>query len=81
MKRETQQARTPRRAQLTLEELRQVQWILGGLLILLSGWTVFYLEVNAWILMGLTSIAVGAGLVRPDWPAQVSKFAAALELS
>lgn len=74
MKRETQQARTPRRAQLTLEELRQVQWILGGLLILLSGWTVFYLDVNAWILMGLTTIAVGAGLVRPDWPARVPRL-------
>ena len=51
-----------------------MQWILGGLLILLSGWTVFYLEVNAWILMGLTTIAVGAGLVRPDWPARVPRL-------
>jgi len=74
MKIETQQLRTPRRAQLTLEELRQLQWTLGGLLILLSVWTVFYLEVNAWILMGLTTVAVGAGLVRPDWLARVPRL-------
>jgi len=46
-----------------------VNWLLGGALILLSVWTVFYLEIDAWVLMGLTTVAVGAGLVWPAWPA------------
>ena len=35
------------RPQLSLVELRQLRWLLGGLIGLLSGWTVFYLEVDA----------------------------------
>ena len=53
------------RPQLSADELSQLKWVLGGALILLSVWTVFYLEIDAWILMGLTTVAVGAGLVTP----------------
>lgn len=35
------------RPQLSLVELRQLRWFLGGLLGLLSAWTVFYMEVDA----------------------------------
>lgn len=37
---------TPR-PQLSLVELRQLRWFLGGLIGLLSAWTVFYMEVDA----------------------------------
>jgi len=51
-----------------------LNWLLGGALILLSVWTVFYLEIDAWVLMGLTTVAVGAGLVWPAWPARVPRI-------
>jgi transglutaminase-like putative cysteine protease len=60
-----------KRPQLSLDELHQLKWLLGGVLVLLSVWTVFYLEFDAWTLMGLTTVAVSATLVRPDWPALV----------
>lgn len=67
-------SRTAGRPQLTADELSQLKWILGGALILLSVWTVFYLEIDAWILMGLTTVAVGAGLIWPQWPARVPRW-------
>ena len=62
------------RPQLTGDELRQLKWLLGGVLILLSVWTVFYLEMEAWTLMVLTTGAVAAGLVWPAWPARVPRL-------
>ena len=35
------------RPQLSFVELRQLRWFLGGLIGLLSAWTVFYMEVDA----------------------------------
>jgi transglutaminase-like putative cysteine protease len=60
-----------KRPQLNLDELHQLKWLLGGGLVLLSVWTVFYLEFDAWTLMGLTTVAVITTLVRPEWPARV----------
>ena len=60
-----------KRPQLSLDELHQLKWLLGGVLVLLSAWTVFYLEFEAWTLMGITTVAVTAALVRPDLPAWV----------
>ncbi|OYV02227.1 MAG: transglutaminase, partial [Verrucomicrobiales bacterium VVV1] len=74
MSKETENQGPVRRPQLGLDELRQLNWLLGGALILLSVWTVFYLEIDAWILMGLTTAAVGAGLVWPAWPARVPRI-------
>jgi hypothetical protein len=62
-----------KRPQLSADEMRQLKWLLGGLLILFSVWTVFYLEVDAWTLMALATVAVVAGLVWPAWPARVPK--------
>lgn len=45
------------RPQLNLSELHQVRWLLGGVIGLLSAWTVFYLEVDALLaLAGLTLV-------------------------
>lgn len=64
-----------KRPQLSLDELHQLKWLLGGALVLLAAWTVFYLDLEAWTLMGLTSAGVLVVLVRPDWPARVPKWA------
>lgn len=74
MNHETENHGHVRRPQLGLDELRQLNWLLGGALILLSVWTVFYLEIDAWVLMGLTTVAVVAGLVWPAWPARVPRI-------
>ena len=42
-----------KRPQLNLEELYQLKWLLGGALVLLSVWTVFYLDFEAWTLICL----------------------------
>ncbi|MDB6167839.1 MAG: transglutaminase domain protein, partial [Verrucomicrobia bacterium] len=63
-----------RRPQLNLDELQQLKWLLGGVLVLLSVWTVFYLEFDAWTLMGITTLAVLAALVRPEWPGKIPGF-------
>lgn len=60
-----------KRPRLNLDELYQLKWLLGGVLVLLSVWTVFYLDMEAWTLMGLTTLAVAAVLVRPGLPARV----------
>lgn len=59
------------RPQLNREELQQLKWLLGGALVLLSVWTVFYMEVDAWTMMGLATLAVTAAIVRPTLPALV----------
>ena len=64
----------PRRPQLTWDELQQLKWLLGSALILLSVWTVFYLDIDAWTLMGLTTVAVGACIARPALPALVPRL-------
>ena len=63
-----------KRPQLNSEEMLQLRWLIGSALTLLSVSTVFYLDVEAWTLMALTTAAVVAGLVWPAWPAKVPKL-------
>jgi hypothetical protein len=60
-----------KRPQLTLEELLQLKWFLGGVLTLIGIGTVFYMDVEAWTLMGLTTLATLATLIWPTLPARV----------
>jgi len=60
-----------KRPQLSLADLHRLKWLLGGLLVLLSISTVLYLEIDAWILMGVTAGAVGLGLAKPTLPARM----------
>lgn len=62
---------TTSRPQLTLEELHQLKWLLGGVLCLFSVWTVFYLDVDAWTLLILNTVAITAVLIWPTLPARV----------
>lgn len=60
-----------KRAQLTLEELQQLKWLLGAVLSLLGVSTVFYMDVDAWSLMAITAAAILATLVRPTLPGRL----------
>ncbi len=60
-----------KRPQLSPDELHQLKWLLGGLLTLIGVSTVFYMDVDAWSLMALTTVATMATLVRPTLPARV----------
>jgi transglutaminase-like putative cysteine protease len=64
-----------KRPQLSLDELHQLRWLLGSVLILISVWTVFYLEIDAWVLTGIATAAVLAVLGRPDLPARLPVLA------
>ncbi len=57
-----------KRPQLSLPELYQLKWLLGGMLALISAWTVLYMDVEAWLWLVLISLA--APLVMA-WPALI----------
>lgn len=61
--------------QLSRDELQQLRWLLGGLLVLVSVATVPYLDIGAWMLMGLTTVAVGAVMVFPWLPGRIPRWA------
>src|SRR5687767_677038 len=67
-----------KRPQLTLEELLQLKWLLGGVLTLIAISTVFYMDVDAWTLTGLTTAATIATMLRPTLPARVPSLVHAL---
>lgn len=62
------------RPQLTLDELFQLKWLLGGVLSLLAVWSVFYLEIDAFVLTLITTLVVPVAMVRPDWLARVPRL-------
>ncbi len=57
--------------QLNLDELRRLKWLLGGLLALVSLWTVFFLDVEALSLVGVAGAIILAVLVWPQLPGRV----------
>ncbi|PTX97780.1 DUF3488 and transglutaminase-like domain-containing protein [Opitutus sp. ER46] len=64
----------PNRPQLTLDELHQLRWLLGGLLTVVSVGTVVYMAVDAWLLMGLTVAVAVVTTLRPSVPARVPRL-------
>lgn len=64
----------PSGPQLTAEELQQVKWLLGGVLTLISIVTVLYLDIPAWTLMVVTTIATVAVILRPSWPGRIPRM-------
>jgi protein-glutamine gamma-glutamyltransferase len=64
----------PRRPQLTLDELHQIRWLLGNVMILLAVSTVFYMDIEAWMLMGVTSVAAIVMVIRPELPGRVPRL-------
>jgi transglutaminase-like putative cysteine protease len=64
-----------KRPQLSLDELHQLKWLLGGGLTLLAVWTVFYMDLGGWSLMAITTLAAGACVRWPTLPARVPALA------
>jgi protein-glutamine gamma-glutamyltransferase len=64
-----------KRPQLSADDLARLQWLLGSLLALLSAWSTFFMEVDAWLLLGAITFVVVLGLLRPAWPARVPRWA------
>jgi len=63
------------RPQLSADELQQLRWLLGGLLILIAISTVAYMDVDAWLLAIVATAAVVAVVLRPGLPARVPPLA------
>ncbi|HEU5081582.1 MAG TPA: transglutaminaseTgpA domain-containing protein [Opitutaceae bacterium] len=59
------------RPRLSLAELNQTRWLLGALLTLVALSSVLFLDVNAWALLGLATLAVVVALIRPSLLARV----------
>lgn len=60
---------------LSLDELHLLRWVLGGVLMLLSIATVFYMDVGSEALTLLAMGGVLAALVKPELPARVPLWA------
>lgn len=59
------------RPQLNSDEMRRLKWLLGGMLALVSLWTVFFLDVEALSLVVFASLAVLAVIIWPQLPAHI----------
>ncbi|MCX6937294.1 MAG: DUF3488 and transglutaminase-like domain-containing protein [Verrucomicrobia bacterium] len=57
------------RPQLNLAELHQLRWLLGGVIALLAAWSVFYLDIQAWLPLALITVTVPLVVWKP-WLAQ-----------
>ncbi|WP_221030445.1 transglutaminaseTgpA domain-containing protein [Actomonas aquatica] len=60
-----------RRPQLNPEDLGRLRWGLGAILALLSVVTVFFMEIDAWLMMPAVTLAALAAIVWPTWPARL----------
>lgn len=67
-------ARSSIRPQLTGEELQQLRWWMGGVVMLLGVVTVLYLDIEAWSLLGVTLAAALATTWWPTLPARVPRL-------
>jgi transglutaminase-like putative cysteine protease len=57
--------------QLSLDELLRLKWLLGGVLALVSLWTVFFLDIEALGLVGVAGAVILAVLAWPQLPGRV----------
>lgn len=62
------------RARLSRDELQQLRWLLGGLVIALGAGTVAYMELGSWALMAATLATAGAATAWPRLPARVPRW-------
>ncbi len=63
-----------KRPQLNADDLGRLRWGLGALMALLSVVTVFFMDIDAWLLMPVVAVAAIAALVRPTWPSKLPGF-------
>src|SRR5690606_17165743 len=50
------------------------KWLLGSLLALFSAWSVFFMDIDAWLLLGAITMVSVAGIVRPEWPSKIPRW-------
>ncbi len=60
-----------KRPQLSPDDLGRLRWGMGSVLALLSVVTVFFMDIDAWLMMPVVTIAAIAAVVRPGWPAHL----------
>jgi len=63
-----------KRPQLNPDDLGRLRWGLGAIIGLLSVVTVFFMDVDAWLLMPPVALAALAALAFPTWPAHMPGF-------
>ncbi len=63
-----------RRPQLNLPELHQLKWLLGGLLAFIAVWTVVYMDVQAWLLLALLTLAIPVMTAKPGLAMRVPRW-------
>ena len=61
--------------QLSLDELHLLRWLLGGVLMLLSVATVFYMDVDSGVMAAIAAAGILVALARPALPARVPIWA------
>lgn len=60
-----------KQARLTIEELHELKWLLGGILTLLSLWALGSLDLNSGFHLTFGIVAVFAALIKPQWVAAI----------
>jgi transglutaminase-like putative cysteine protease len=63
-----------KQARLTTEELHEVKWLIGGLLSLLSLWSLFSLEFQSAGVLALGFLMVGVSLFIPQWIVRIPRM-------
>lgn len=63
-----------KQARLTTEELHEVKWLLGGLLTLLSLWSLFSLDFQSEGFLVLGFVIVSISLLMPEWVVRIPPF-------
>ncbi len=59
------------RVRLSFEELYQLKWMTGGLLSLVSLWTIAYLELNSGLLLAVAAISIFVTMIFPGLPGKI----------
>ncbi len=64
-----------KRVRLSFDKLYQLKWMIGGLLSLVSLWTIAYLDLNSGILLAVAAFCITATLLFPALPGKIPAFA------
>ncbi len=64
-----------KRAQLNFEELIQLKWIIGGILALVSIWSLFFLDLNSDALLIITYVIIIGAVIFPSIPCKIPDIA------
>ncbi len=64
-----------KRVRLSFDELYQLKWMIGGLLSLVSLWTIAYLDLNSGILLAVAAFCITATLLFPALSGKIPAFA------